>query len=292
MTVTAESIIEKAGNLATLPSIYMRLRTVIDDARSSNREVAALISEDAALAARLLQIANSSFYGFTSNIDTITRAVTVIGPKQIMNIVMATSVLDMFDGIPEERISMQGFWRASISCGVTARILATYRRAINVERFFVAGLLHDIGRLVMYQGLGEEYWDIIKYSDESGTLLHIAEKEKLGFDHCEIGGLLLKKWALPEHMVDAVRFHHRTVNSSYNCIDAAIVHVAEVISSAINAAQGDSKVSISPLDERAWNALALPVSILPPAINQLKRQYRDAVALVFPDGDEMEYDCA
>ena len=136
MTVTAEGLIDRAGNLSTLPSVYIRLRAVIDDMRSSNRDVAALISEDAALAARLLHIANSSFYGFPSNIDTVTRAVTVIGTQQIIDIVMATTVLDMFEGIPEDRISMRGFWHDSISCGVTARILATYRGAINIERFF------------------------------------------------------------------------------------------------------------------------------------------------------------
>lgn len=285
MELTAEELINKAGNLATLPSIYVGLRKVVDDMRSSNRDVAVLISEDAALTARLLHIANSSFYGFPSNIDTITRAVTVIGTRQIIDIVMATSVLDMFEGVPEEKFNMKAFWRDSISCGVTARILATYRREINVERFFIAGLLSDVGRLIMFQGMGEKYWPVIEYAAENNMLLHLAEKEMLGFDHCEVGSLLLKKWDLPGHMVEAVRHHHQSDQSEYTCIDAAIVHVAGVVSSAVQAARGVDLL-VTPMSEDAWKALSLPVSVLSQAVLQLDRQYKDAVMLIFPDGDE------
>lgn len=291
MAITVEGLIDRVGTLATLPSVYTRLRSVVEDMRSSNRDVAELISEDAALAARLLHIANSSFYGLPSKIDTITRAVTVIGTRQIIDIVMATSVLEMFDGVPCDGFNMKAFWHGSISCGVTARILASYRREINVERFFISGLLHDVGRLIMFQGMGDKYWEIIEHAEDSGVLLHVAEKERLGFDHCEVGALLLSRWGLPQYMVDAVRYHHRTVSSSYVCIDAAIVHVAEVVSTAIHAVQDRSTV-IAPLDEDAWKALALPVSILAPAVIQLGRQYRDAVTLIFPEGDEEGYVCA
>lgn len=289
MNQAIDDLIVKAGNLITLPGVYIRLRAVIDNMRSSNRDVAALISEDAALTARLLRIANSSFYSFPSNIDTVTRAVTVIGTQQITDIVMATAVQEMFEGIPEDKVNMHEFWRDSIACGVTARILATYRGALNVERFFVAGLLHDIGRLVMFQALGEKYWHIINKAEESGALLYVIERKVLGFDHGEVGAQLLKRWELPQHMIDGIHYHHRNDDSCYTCIDAAVVHVAEIISTALRVARGESDILISPLDEVAWDTLALPISIISPVASQLERQYRDAVALVFPDSDELGY---
>jgi len=291
MKTTAESLINKTKDLVTLPNIYLRLRAVVDDVRSSNRDVAVMISEDAGLTARILRIANSSFYGFPSNIDTITRAVTVIGTRQIIDVVMATSVLDIFDGVPKDKASMQSFWRHSIACGVAARVFATFRREVNVERFFIAGLLHDIGQLIMFLGMGDEYWQVLQHAEDKGLLLNLAEKDALGFDHADVGALLLKKWELPQHIIDAVHYHHEPVNNGVLDLDAAVVHVAEVVSSAISAAEGGS-VCVAPLNGKAWDALGLPVSIMAPAVTQILRQFEDAQALIFPGKDEADYACA
>jgi len=288
MTLTACSLVDKVGDVSSLPNIYLRLKEVVDDVRSSNRDIAALISEDAGLAGRLLRIANSSFYGAPSGVDTITRAVTVIGTRQISDIVIATSVVNMFDGIAIDEFSMRSFWHKSISSGVAARVLATYRREINVERFFVAGLLHDIGQLIMCQGLGAAYSDVIRAARNKNVLMHVAEKEILGFDHADVGRVLLQKWALPQHMIDAVHYHNNPQKTENISIDTAVTHVAEVISCAVYAALGND-VLVPPINEEAWNVLALPVSILQPLITQMEQQYADAVALIFPAGEEPGY---
>jgi len=289
--ITAKILVERTHDIVSVPCIYQRLREIVDDVSASNRDVGRLISEDTGLTARLLRIANSSFYGAPSKVDTITRAVTVIGTRQVSDIVLATTVLDMFEGIPGEQENMGSFWQHSIRCAVMARILATYRREPNIERFFVAGLLHDIGRLVMLMQLGSDYWDIIKLAKENNYLLDVAERKVLGFDHCEVGGLLLKKWELPQHMVDAARFHRHPIKNGYTCIDAAVMHVADVVSNTLLVAEGKETV-IPELDEKAWAMMALPVSILSPAVTQMKRQYQDAIGLIFPDTIEQNYACA
>ena len=291
MATTAESLIDKTRELVSLPNIYLRLRAIVNDVRSSNRDVSVLISEDASLTARILRIANSSFYGFPSKIDTITRAVTVIGTRQIIDVVMATTVLDVFDGVPKDKINMQSFWRHSIACGVAARVFSTYRREVNVERFFVTGLLHDIGQLIMILGMGDEYWQVIKHAEDNDLLLNLVEKEELGFDHAEVGALLLTKWELPKHMIDAVHNHHQPVNNGSLVIDAVVVHVAEVVSSAIHAAEGHRN-TVAPLSGEGWDALGLPVSILTPAVAQIQRQYVDALDLIIPGKGEDDYACA
>jgi len=280
--ITAKILVDRTHDIVSVPRIYQRLRAIVDDVRASNRDVGQLISEDTGLSARLLRIANSSFYGAPSKVDTITRAVTVIGTRQVSDIVLATTVLDMFEGIPSEQENMDFFWQHSIRCSVIARILATYRRESNVERFFVDGLLHDIGRLVMLMQLGKDYWDIVKFARESRLPYDVAERKVLGFDHCEVGGMLLKKWELPQHMVDAARYHRQPKKNGYACIDASVMHVADVLANVCMVADGYDTV-IPEIDEKAWSALTLPVSILSPATTQMKRQYDDAMALIFPD---------
>lgn len=289
--ITAKTLVDRTHDIVSVPYIYQRLREIVDDVRTSNRDVGQLISEDTGLSARLLRIANSSFYGSPSKVDTITRAVTVIGTRQVSDIVLATTVLDMFDGIPWEHENMSSFWQHSIRCSVIARIFATYRREPNVERFFVDGLLHDIGRLVMLMQLGEDYWDIVIYARENNLPYDVAERKVLGFDHCEVGGMLLKRWELPQHMVDAARYHRQPKKNGYACIDASVMHVADVLANVCMVAEGHDAV-IPDLDEKAWAALGLPVSILSPAVTQMKRQYEDAIQLIFPDTIGQSYACA
>lgn len=280
--LSAKALVDKTHSIVSVPHIYQRLRVIVDDVRSSNRDVGQLISEDTGLSARLLRIANSSFYGAPSKVDTITRAVTVIGTRQVSDIVLATTVIDMFDGIPPEHENMDYFWQHSIRCGVIARILATYRRESNIERFFVSGLLHDIGRLVMLVQLGGDYWDIVQFARENRLQYDDAERRILGFDHCEVGGLLLKRWELPQHIADAARYHRRPKKNGYACIDASVMHVADVLANVCHVAEGHDAV-IPTLDDKAWEALGLPVSILSQVVAQMKRQYQDAISLIFPD---------
>jgi len=282
MNWTAEKLAAEVSSVCSLPTIYFRLNELVNDIHVSNKDVGALISEDAGLSVRLLRMVNSAFFGFPSGIDTITRAVTVIGTRQLSDLVLMTSVVDMFDGIPNEIANMELFWRHSIATGVSARVLANYHREINVERFFVAGLLHDIGRLVIFQKLPEETTEILSLLDEKEAPLHVAEKQVLGFDHADVGRAMLEQWGLPEHLVVAVGAHHQPSVLDEIDVDSAIVHVADVIANAMGMGWA-TEVHVPGLDEAAWQQIGLPVSILSPAVEQIKRQYDDAVELIFSD---------
>lgn len=261
--------------------ICARLDAVVKDPLSSNRDVAQVISEDPALTARLLQIANSSLYGFPSRIDTITRAVTVIGTHQLRDLALATSVIDMFRGSDGAGIKLAEFWRHSIACAVAARIIATCRRETNIEQYFIAGLLHDVGRLVMMSEIPMTLVRLMEESNESGRLLHDTELKSLGFDHADIGAALLRRWNLPAALTDAVEYHHRPgLASDEGSLGAAVVHVADIIANALEV--GSSGEHLVPaLDESAWQRLRLSESALPWILKQLMSQYEDAVVTIF-----------
>jgi HD-like signal output (HDOD) protein len=282
MKWTAEKLVLETPAVSSLPGVYARLNETVDDPRSSSRDVAGVIAEDTGLEARLLRVANSAFFGFPSRIDTISRAVSLVGTRQLRDLALATSIVRQFQGVPDTLVSMESFWRHSLACGVAARILATYRREPNVERFFIAGLMHDIGRLVMFATIPEMATEAFAQARSKGKLLYASEREVMGFDHADVGGALLRHWKLPVPTSDAVAFHHRPAAHGGLHTDTAIVHVADLISNAMQIGSSGEHF-VPPLHTHAWEHLGLPKDILAGTLSELERQYQDAVITILPE---------
>lgn len=282
MTWTAEKIVKETQNIGSLPTVYYQLSAAIDDPDSSTRDIEQVIQTDSGLTARLLRIANSALYAFPSKIDTISRAITILGTAQLRELALATSVIKMFEGISSDVLDVDAFWHHSIACGVASRILASYRREPNVERFFVSGLLHDIGRLLILLKIPDQAVKAINYAADKQELLFKAEREIIGFDHAAVGGALLKNWRLPESTVNAVKYHHRpALIANGPHVDAAIVHHADIITNAMKLGSSGERF-VPSLDTTAWEQLGLSPSILPPTFEQIMHQYQDAVKVLLP----------
>lgn len=279
---TPESLVRSVDSVSSLPTVFTRINEAVNNPKSSNKDISDIIEEDAGLTARLLHIANSAFFSFPKKIDTIGRAVTIIGTQQLRDLALATSVLAMFSGIPKELVDMEQFWKHSIATGIAARILATYRREPNVERFFVTGLLHDLGRLIFFMKLPDEISAAITRARNDKELLYKVEKEVFGFHHGDVGGALLSGWQLPDSICEAVLYHHSPRRAKRFPLDASIIHIADII---VNAFQFGSsgEVFVPAMQTEAWEQLGQTDSILPPAIQQLDRQFKDAVSIILPD---------
>jgi putative nucleotidyltransferase with HDIG domain len=285
MKWTIEKLLRNTPAVSSLPCAYTRLSEAVNDPRTSSRDIANVITEDVGLAARLLRIANSAFYGFPSRIDTVSRAVTLVGTRQLCDLALATSIVEQFEGLPDGLVTMESFWRHSIACGVTARILATHRREPNVERFFIAGLMHDIGRIVMFSTFPDIARVTLDEAQSREELLFRVESNLIGFDHADVGGALLRQWKLPVHTVNAVEFHHRPSKDSGLHIDTAVVHVADMITNAMRIGSSGERY-VPALDNDAWERLGLPESILSSTLAELERQYQDAVKIILPDSTQ------
>lgn len=279
MTTSPEALVRGAKTVSSLPLTFTQLNKAVEDPRSSNRDIAGIISDDAALSARLLRMVNSALYAFPTKISTISRAVTVVGTKQLRDLAMATSVLDMFKDVPSDQVNMESFWKHNIACGITARVLATLRRDPNAEEYFVSGLLHDIGRLLMFTEAPALAAQAFRQARDTGTLLYKTEREVFGFDHAAVGEILLKQWQLPAQIIAAVGYHHRPSANRDHAIHAAITHVADLI---VNAQQiGTSgEVFTPPLDVAAWQKLGLQEQVVSAVIKQAQRQIDDAAPLL------------
>ncbi|MBI3128927.1 MAG: HDOD domain-containing protein [Candidatus Tectomicrobia bacterium] len=269
-------------SVPSLPTVFHQLDVAVNNPRSSMRQVAEIISADQALSARLLKLVNSAFFGFPSRIETITHAVTIVGMQQLRDLALATSIVQMFKGIPIALLNPKSFWMHSIASGTAARILASYHQEPNVERFFVAGLLHDIGHLVLYRHQADLAKETLLRSIEAGRVLYQVEREMMGTDHAEVGGELLSFWKLPPSLAEAVRFHHLPCGSGRYPLEASIVHLSDVIANALQLGTSGER-HVPPLEPRAWDGLKLPVSILSPAVSQLEQQVAGALALFLED---------
>lgn len=206
---TAKSLVENVLQLISLPEIYLRLQQVIDDPNHTRDQVADILSYDPSLSARVLRIANSSYYGFPREIESVASAVGIIGEIDLRNLVLATSVAGSMNTLSYRGVNIDDFWLHSLRCGITARLIAKAIGGFSPETLFLAGILHDLGILVIYQHDATLAAVISRQIDQQHQLRDQAERELLGFDHAEVGALLLEAWGLSAELAELVRCHHQ-----------------------------------------------------------------------------------
>jgi HD-like signal output (HDOD) protein len=264
-----------SSQLSSFPDIYYRIDKVLRDPRSSVAQLAETISADTSLSAKLLSLANSAFYGLPSKTDSVTRAVTLIGTKEISTLALGVLAIRFFRDIPQNLINMKDFWAHSIACGLFASILAQHKIGFSEEKFFIAGLLHDLGRLVMAMGLPRNMAYAVARSRRQSTPLYEIEEEVFGFDHSKAAALLMRKWEFPVTLVNMVRFHHDPAGSP-NPLESSIIHVADIMAIAFQFGHS-GEVMVPPLKEKAWEALALSQSVIEPSLSQAERLINETI---------------
>lgn len=276
MVLDPRDLLKGYLEVSSLPMIYYKIDEVISRPNTSMADIGKIVGQDPGLTVRLLRLANSAFYHFPTKIETITQALVVIGTQQLRELVLATSIVNLFQGIPKELVNMESFWRHSIACGITARMIASYRREAHVERYLVAGMVHDVGRLIMFKKIGDLSRSAMIHSRTSGLPLYLAEKEVIGFDHGQMGRLLLESWNLPQSLEEAVAYHHRPGLASHFPVEAATVHIADIL---VNAMQWGTSGThrVPPLETAAWDLLSLSPTTLITLVNDLRGQIHEVI---------------
>lgn len=218
-------IARSASQLFSLPEICIKLQDLIYDPESSMSDIAQLISVDPSLSARLLKIANSSFYSFPSQIDSLSRAITLIGTADLYSLALATSTPETFESLDDnENIDMYRFWRLSVNTGLTSRLLAEELGLRHTEVFFLAGLFHNLGKLVILEQTPDKYLQI-KNGLDAGASPWSVEKSVIDHTYAEVGNALLECWNMPSNLRDMVANQHQPGKASDPKF-AAIIHIA------------------------------------------------------------------
>ena len=230
--MSAEKIIQKVSELVSFPLVVVKINELLDDNTSSATDLGELIIQDPGLAAKVLRIANSAFYGLSYEVETVSRAVTLLGTQQLRNIVLAAACVDVFKKIPNELMTMEDFWRHSMYCGLVSRTLGKMSGLGDSESLFIGGLLHDIGVLAMFRlepDLSRQALEINLDGNEGGLEIHEAEQRLFGFDHADVGGALLNSWNFPAKLKEIVAHHHYPQRAKQFAKEAAVVHIANSV---------------------------------------------------------------
>ncbi len=255
-TETAEQLVHNIQQLVALPDACIRINELIQDPRSSARDMGDVIIQDADLSARLLRLVNSAWYGLSTPVDTISRAVTLVGTGELANLALMTASCDLFQGIPAELFNMGDFWHCSVATGVMAQAMARQTGIMHPERLFVIGVLHDIGRLVILRHLTTQAREILLIAHGQSELLVQSEREVLGFDHTEIGYELARSWGLPESIQTSLRYHHEPGSALDYQLESALVHIAQALAHDLIWGDNDSQVLRS-IDCNVWTLSGL-----------------------------------
>ncbi len=275
--LTPQGLVGHIQDLVTLPEVALRIAGMVDDPTASAADIGREISNDAALTARLLRIANSPALGQHGKIATITRAITVLGVRQVRDLAVGLTAIRTFDGIANELVTMESFWRHSVLCAVAAGQIAARRgdgRGAG-DTPFVAGLLHDIGQLVLFNEAPELARQALLMSvdavDDRG--LYLCEREIMGFDHAAVGVALARNWGLPRSLQECIEFHHEPDLAQEYPLEVATIHIANSV--AVLAEIGSS----DPGDAPAISPAALCAAKLDSAaLTQVLLQTRESAA--------------
>ena len=246
-------IVKRIHDLPTLPAILERIRETTANPLSSAGDVARVISSDPAIASKLLQVANSAAYGFSRKVSDIKDAIAWLGLRETYQIALSIRVIDMF--AENKRFDYELFRKHSSQCAAAGNVLAKRCGAHGKTGIFAAGLLHDLGKLVLAEVMAKRYARIVARAEEEGCDIVVVEEEEVGVSHAETGFLLADHWRFPLEIAEAIRFHHKPELPHKQPVFTAIIALADKISNGL--AAGEDAAELIPKYPQLLSALQL-----------------------------------
>lgn len=257
--IRLDKVVTRIGDLPAIPGVVTEVMNLTSDPNASVSELSGLIERDPVLTAKLLKISNSAYYGMRQVVGTLKLALVILGAREVRSIVIGIAVLDTFrDEETEMLLGQHGLWQHSLLVAGMAKKLGAYLDLSLQGEGFIVGLLHDIGKLVLWKHLGAEYRELFERAQREAVPLHQLEQDVLGFNHADAAAALAEAWNLPETLTFAIGAHHtnndRVQDEGPAPKLAALVRLANV--AAHDDFENREAVELpSCTDERAWKAL-------------------------------------
>ena len=225
-------LVNKTVKLPTIPNVLIKLNEVANDPESSAEDVAKVISVDPAITANILRIVNSAYYGLQVRVSSINLAVSIMGFNMTKKVALKAAIFSVFgkkrDPIPE--FDPEEFWKHSLYTAVATKTLAgesAHFSSFHPEDLYICGLLHDIGKIILYESAPEIFQKALQLSNKNEIPLFEAEEEVMGFKHSDVGSVLAIKWFLPEDLTIAIRYHHSPEKDPFHKSLSALIHLAD-----------------------------------------------------------------
>jgi putative nucleotidyltransferase with HDIG domain len=252
--VQLDDVIRQIKDLPTLPTVAQEMLSNLDDDDTSLDVICEKVSLDQSLAAKMLKLANSSYYGANSKVVTLQQAVALLGIKNVKELILMTSIESSFPTSNCQNFDADAFWRHSIATAICSELIS---RTLKMKHdfAFTAGLLHDIGRLVLVTRFPKDYQQVLAHCEQNDCSLLDAERAVMGIDHVVVGWLLAKEWNFSDAIQDAIRGHHQPDEKNLNSI-ASVIHVANSIVHALDLNKTEHDL-VPTISKNAWDSLAL-----------------------------------
>lgn len=257
--------IEAIKNIPTVPGIVQKIAEMVESPTMSAADVGKVIAQDQVLAAKVLRLINSSFYGFPGRISSLSHGVVLLGFNVIKGLVLSASVFDMLSD------DMVGLWEHSVGTSAVAGVIARYRGYAEPEEVATAGLLHDIGKVVLAIELPEvmQHLDAIVAAKRLPRI--VAENEVLGITHCHVAHWLCAKWNLPAALREPLVFHHAPQQAKFAPEQTAMVHLANILVRARGYGHGGDPF-VPKINDQAWQLLGLSMEDLQVLVARLDEE--------------------
>lgn len=282
---TPQELVACVEKLASLPAVYHRIRSLLDDPDSSVHDLANAVASDAGITARVLRAVNSVLYGFPGKIETVTRAVNLMGMQQVHDLVLSTSVIGAFSGIRPARMHMARFWKDCVFRGLAARAAARELGVGDPERLFVEGLLADIGHLVMFQAVPEAADAALSESRRSQAPIHQIEDDIVGCNFAEVGAALATAWHLPSSFATAIGAQLNPAMGGPHATEAALLNIAnQILATEDDTTPGDpDETALALIDPMTHARFEIDVARLASIRGAAQTESAAVIALFFPD---------
>jgi HD-like signal output (HDOD) protein len=268
-------------DLCSPPEIFMRITQALDDPMKNAKDTAGIIEQDPSLSARMLKIVNSAFFGFPATIKTIDHAISILGDREIRMLVMTTSVVDKFSSMPNSILDMREFWAHSLKTALFAKFLAdNHPKKRQLASVFISGLLHDIGRLILYTK-APDLARAAALLAKSNQLSEIdAEASIFGFNHAQLGGALLEMWQIPASIQNATTFHHQPELAPSDKDETNITYLANKLTH-IDTTSEEMIDAAKLYEDQVWEHIDMPFGIVTSVSGKVNEQFNQTYSLFF-----------
>ncbi len=278
-----KQVISNINNLPTPPIVFQQIQKALNEDDASAAKVAAILMEDPAISAKVLKLTNSAFYGLPREIETVKQAVVIIGMEAVRNLVLSASVLDMFHGDSIDRQYQDMFWRHSLAVASASRLVAAKsdtKEPIDIDSSFSAGLLHDIGKIVIACYLPDEFKQLLeRRQTDTTTSDYDLEEMVFGYNHAQIGGFLGTQWKLPTRLQHAIVYHHNPSECPAELLAPYVVHVGNFIAKK-SFFDDDEGLFNDKLEDGSLEKLGITEDMIPDLCERLKEEYLKAETFV------------
>jgi putative nucleotidyltransferase with HDIG domain len=215
--------VENISALPTIPSVLKHISSIIEKPDISLNEISDFISSDPALTTKILKMINSAVYGFPGRISSVSHATVLLGLNVIKGLLIGASVFELMQQ------SMQGLWEHSFDCAITSKLIAQRKNIKEPEEVYAAGLLHDIGKVILILEFPEDYQKAIHNANQQGISIFESEKNQFVENHANVGSWLAEKWRFPNNLIESIKYHHAPHRSKYALTETAIVHLSDIL---------------------------------------------------------------